>query len=357
MKLSYILVSIVFLFSVDVHAQEVIQLIGLERDSSSLSQQSYSVMYDHSNDPVFEGKYMPYQTVMVQRKGDTVKICSQNFLIVPTVKGFRYVTQSVVETPNVDEGELEFEALYKLRSTNSTPCFFDSKQKVKDLIVSENPSFQDAIDINFERISFISPNFYVTEGFDSEVHGGATWFNASEKSKLYKLNPQFAIFSNKLVDYLDRSKVNQIIIEAVKSSYGDESDIDEDYLLPWGGPINKHDNVYFTLVYQNNQVYIVPLTLINGNSARSFLVEGKPFQDKSLLDKLGIKNNLVPTAKNLEFLSPDKSTRTLIENNVIKVYDQKEGRLLLERSFPKFNKLIMSEWALGGYVDKWSAEF
>lgn len=356
----YLFVYLIFLLSMQTRSQDVIQLIGVECDNSSLSEGSYSVMYDNSNDVAFKGKYIPYQTIGVVRKGDDVKLLLQNYLIVPTAQGFKYATQSVGEEPNDTTSvdlEMEFEKHYLYRSSYTVPRFFTNKKKIQDFISSQKPSFEDAIQIHYEKISFITPNFYITEGFESEVHGGATWFNATEISKFYKLNPKLEVSSNRLPDYLDRSAVNRIIKEALKDVYGENESVNDDDLLPWAGPLGEHDEVYFTLVYLNNRVKVIPLTLLHGNSARAFLAMGEPFSDKSLLDKLKVKEYGDETKGVLEFVSPDLSTRTQIEDQKIEVYDNKDNRLLLEKTFPPFNRIVMSEWALGRFVDSWTSEF
>lgn len=340
-------------------AQSVFHLIGFEADQSSFSKESYSVMYDNRDDLDFGEIYTPYFTLGVVRKDDNVSIVKQQYLIVPTSEGFKYITQAVVEEINdTTQAVEEFELEYKYRSSTAIPRLFSKKDEIRSFIHSQKPSFEDAIVINFQKISFITPNFYITEGFESEVHGGATWFNASEISELYAINPKFKSFSNQLTQYMKRQKLNPIVINAAKDIYRDEEEgIDEEYSLPWGAPINELEDIYFTFQYENNQVNTIPLVLLHGNSARSFLLAGEPFNDPSILEKLSIKQSPSITNDKLEFISPDNSTRVLIDNNKISVYDNISRKLLLEKPIEPFQKVIMSEWALNKFTDKWASEF
>lgn len=343
-------------------AQNLIHLIGFEADNSSFSKQSYSVMYDNQNDLEFEGAYTPYFTLGIVRNDDKVSIIKQHYLIVPTSEGFKYITQEVVEekndtTQDIEEG-LEFESEYKYRSSTAAPRLFSKRDEITSFINSQKPSFEDAISIDYQKISFITPNFYITEGFESEVHGGATWFNANEVSNFYSINPKFKSLSNQLTKYLNRKRLNPIVINAAKDVYGNEDEIiDDEYLLPWGSPINQLEDIYFTFLYANNQVDIVPLILLHGNSARSFLSAGELFNDPAILEKFSIKQSPLKIENVLEFISPDNSTRVLIDNDKISVYDNVSSKLLLEKPIEPFNKIIMSEWAMNKFVDKWVNEF
>jgi len=342
-------------------AQEVMHLIGLECDDSRFSNGSYTALYNESEKETYDKVFTPYRTLGVIRQGDHVKILNQDYLIVPTYKGFVYFTQCVAEelndTTSIDE-DFEFFKQYKYSMSREFPMQFDQKDKVKEFVFSQKPIFAEALNTDFTKISFVTPDFYITEGFDSEVHGGATWFNATEFVRFNTINPKLEKISGKLTGFLDREQLNIIVIDAVLNmDYGDDQPVNEEYVLPWRGKISEHNDIFFTLVYENNQVKIIPLTLLSGNSARSFLASGKTFLNRQISDKLNIKPVNEVTGKALEFISPDGSTRTLIEDSIIKVYNHKDNKLLLENRIEPFNKLIMSEWALGKFVKKWENEF
>lgn len=342
--------------------QKVIQLIGIDVDDSSYANGSYSTMYDNTDDKAYEGRYTPYHTIAVSRDGDNVKFLRQNYLVVPTAKGFRYLTNEVTEIPNdTTENEFDFEKEYTLQSSVTKPVFFTQRKKVQDYILSLEASFVDAIHIDYEKISFITPDFYITEGFESEVHGGASWFDATEKLNFYKLNPAFSPSSNYMSDYADRKLLNQIIKDAVLSAYYDgeapEENIDEDYGMPWAGRLGDYQDVYFSFVYVNNRIKLVPYVLLNGNAHRSFIAQGDIFEDENINHKFGLKQYGEETDGLCDFVSPDESTRISIGDEKIKVYDHKSGRLLAENNFPRFHKIVMSEWALGKHVISWEKEF
>jgi hypothetical protein len=345
-----------------IYPQQVFQLIGMEGDDSSFSQGSYRVMYDDTDDKAYKGKYTPYNTFAVSRKGNEVKFFRQSYLIVPTAQGFRYVTNEVNEVPNdTTLAEMDFEKYYTLRNSVTKPKLFTSKKEIENYIHSLDVSFVDAISVDYERITFITPNFYITEGFESEVHGGAAWFDAREKCNFYKLNPGFGQSSNYLADYLERDRLNKIIIDAVKEGYSDElspgEPIDENFVMPWAGSLENYGEVYFSFIYFNNRVRVLPFVLLNGNAHRSFLAEGTLFEDEDLIKKFGIKQYGMETKALRDFISPDESTRTSIDEGKIKVYDNNTNRLLAEADFPIYRRLVMSEWALGKYVETWEKEF
>lgn len=358
-----IILSLLLLPALTSYSQQVLQLIGIEADQSDYSKDSYAVMYDNTDDEVYEGKYNPYHTIAVSRNGDEVKLLMQNYLIVPTAKGFRYITNSVKETPNdTTQAEFDFEKEYKIRESYTAPRVFKNKSEIKNYILSLDATFEDAILINYEKISFVSPDFYITEGFESEVHGGASWFNATEVSHLYKLNPDFAQSSNRLGDYISRKDLNNVIIDVVNKDYSEEDErpeepVDENFLLGWSGTIGTHDEVYFSFLHINNRIKIIPYVLLNGNSHRSFLAAGTIFEDENILYKFGLKQYGEETAALLDFVSPDGTTRIHIDEGKIKVYDTSSGKVLEEKDFPKTGRIVMSEWALGKYTERWEKEF
>ncbi|MDU1906290.1 MAG: hypothetical protein E6772_16090 [Dysgonomonas sp.] len=361
MKKLFVLIAISMLCTT-AYPQQVLQLIGIEGDDSSFSQGSYSVMYDDTDDRAYNGKYTPYNTLAVSRNGDEVKFFRQVYLIVPTALGFRYVANEVIEIPNdTTQAEMDFERFYTLRSSKTKPKFLTSKKEVENYIRSLDVSFVDAISVDYEKITFITPNFYITEGFESEVHGGAAWFDAREKCNFYKLNPKFGQSSNYLVDYLDRDKLNEIIIDAVKDVYSEEESpeepIDENFSMPWAGTLGNYEEVYFSFIHLNNRVRALPFVLLNGNAHRSFLAEGILFEDEALIKKFGIKQYGAETTALRDFVSPDGSTRTSIDDKKIKVYDNVTNKLLAETDIPFFRRIVMSEWALGKYVEAWEKEF
>ena len=345
-----------------------IHIIGLDIDRSEYAKGSYTVMYDSKGGKKTSKKYVSYRTIGVYRKGEKVKVFSLDFLLVPTVKGFKYVTQSTIEekmksyvrATKEDDYDRSFEKEYSLETSLSEPKFFNSKKAIEKFMKAHHPSFEDAISIKYEKISFIRPNFYITKGFESEVHGGATWFNATEISRLYPLSKKMKPFSNNLTKYLPRKQVNDIIKKiASDKKYIDEKCSDKT-VLPWGSSIEEHKEVYFTFSYLFNQIYLQPLVLLNGNSARSFLAKGEPKLYKDVNKKLDIKWTPLEARLLLNrygFISPDNHTQVTIDNGKIEVVDMNSNKILYQGKFPKFRKIIMSEWALGSYAQDWRDRF
>ncbi len=340
--------------------QNFIQLIGVESDDSEFSKGSYAVMYDSEFEKRENKEYSPFQTIGVYRNEDNVEIMTLDYLLTPTKKGFIYGTLEIIETKyDSIENELDIpEGTYDLSSSISRPKFFKTKESIIKFIKQQKPTFKDAIEIDFEKISFINPNFYLTTGFESTVHGGASWFNAREKVNIYPLDLKENL-SNKITNYVDKQTKNEIIINTINDmkNYTFDEDIDSNSVLPWAGSISNHDNVYYDIAFNMSGVKIIPLTLLQGNSSRSFLAKGKALEGHKMYNDLKLKKYKENTASALiSFISPDKTTKIEIVNNQLTITDIKSNSLLKKVTL-NYNKIIMSEFALDSYAQKWKTEF
>jgi len=353
-----------FLFSIQNSlSQEFFQILGLDCDNSELAKNSYAVMYDsESNSNGKIQNYFPLQSIGIYRKGDVVEIFSAKYLIIPTKKGFIYGTLSVEES-KFDASDIDFdipEGTYKLSSSITKPIFFKSKSEIQEFMNRQHPTFEDALRIDYEKISFINPNFYQTMGFESEVHGGATWFNATEKTNIYPIDWQGKI-SNKLTGYLDHKTKNDIVIQTLKKmkDYGFfEEKITPNTLLPWSNSINEHDEVFFEIDFSHEGVKVFPLTLLAGNSARSFLAKGNCIENPKIYNDLHLKKyKKGPYSEDtVSFLSPDKSTKVEIFKDKLIITDTKTGKILTQQKI-KYNRIISSEFAGKKNAKKWKEQF
>lgn len=363
---SKLLILSLFIFNIS-FGQNFIQLIGLETDNSEFSKGSYAVMYDSKSEKREHKVYCPIQTIGVYRNGDVLEIMSLNFLLVPTKQGFLYGTLEVKETPFDSSTDYSFDVpkgMYTLSRSITKPKFFRSEKSVLELIQHQKPSFKDAIDIDFEKISFINSKFYLAKGFESRVNGSASWFNAHEKIGIHPLDFQENL-SNKITHYLDNTTKNEIVLHTVSTSevcVTDEENIDSTYVLPWSNSINKHDEVYFDIDFNINGVQIIPLTALQGNSSRSFLARGKAIEEQKMYSDLKLKKykkerkSPAVTDALSTFTSPDKSTKIELFKNQLTVTDLKSNRILKRVSL-NYTKIIMSEFATGSYSKKWKTQF
>ena len=363
---SKLLILSLFIFNIS-FGQNFIQLIGLETDNSEFSKGSYAVMYDSKSEKREHKVYCPIQTIGVYRNGDVLEIMSLNFLLVPTKQGFLYGTLEVKETPFDSSTDYSFDVpkgMYTLSRSITKPKFFRSKESVLELIQHQKPTFKDAIDIDFEKISFINSKFYLAKGFESRVNGSASWFNAHEKIGIHPLDFQENL-SNKITHYLDNTTKNEIVLHTVSTSevcVTDEENIDSTYVLPWSNSINKHDEVYFDIDFNINGVQIIPLTALQGNSSRSFLARGKAIEEQKMYSDLKLKKykkerkSPAVTDALSTFTSPDKSTKIELFKNQLTVTDLKSNRILKRVSL-NYTKIIMSEFATGSYSKKWKTQF
>ncbi|WP_143569787.1 hypothetical protein [Tenacibaculum agarivorans] len=358
----YILTIILF-FSVKTFvAQEFIQLIGIESDHSEFSEGSYTVMYDSESKKKAHKKYTPYQTIGIYRNKDSVSIQSISYLLIPTKRGFLYGTTEVIEVKEDDESEEMSEMItdeYKLFSSVSKPKFFRSKKSIQSFIENHNPTFEQAIQVDFEKISFVNSKFYITRGFESIVHGGATWFNATEKVNIYALDWKGSL-SNKLTDYVSNEVKNKVVIETVSNleGYGFGDEVSAETGLPWAGTINNHNKVFYDINFGTNGIQIIPLTFLWGNSSRSFLAEGNPIKNQKMYQDLQLSKSEenIHSKEIIVFNSPDNLTRIELKNKTLIVIDSKRNKVLKKVKL-NYNKIIMSEFALGKYARKWKNEF
>jgi len=287
--------------------QNFIHLIGIESDDSEFSKGSYGAMYDSDSEKRKSKEYAPFKTIGICRNGDRIEIMSLNYLLTPTKKGFIYCTLEVIET--------------QYKSTENE-------------LQQQKPTFEDAIEIDFEKISFINSNFYLTKGFESIVHGGASWFNAIEKINIYPLDLKEKLF-NKITNYIDNSTKNKIIINTINDmkNYGFDKNINSNSILPWAGKINNHDKIYYDIDFDNNGVKIIPLTLLQGNSSRSFLAKGKAVEGQKIYHDLKLKKYKRTSNPLISFTSPDKTTKIEIVNNQITITDIKSSTVLINTVF------------------------
>jgi len=329
---------------------------------SEYSKGSYAVMYDSEVKQREKTIYVPLQTIGIYRKDDTIEIMSLDYLLIPTKKGFIYGTLEVIET-KYDSLNNDYDLpndAYELSRSITKPIFFKDKEIINKFVTQQNPTFKDAIEIDFEKISFINSNFYLTNGFESFVHGDASWFNAKEKTNIYPLDWNGDLLSNKLTNYLDNNIKNEIIINTISNmkNYGFEEDINASSILPWAGSINNHKDVYFEIDFNQYGLQITPLTLLQGNSSRSFLAKGEALEDQTTYDKLRVtkhKKN-INSDKTISFFSPDKTTKIEIFENKLIITDTKSDEILKIVKI-SYNKVVMSEFALGNYAKKWKKQF
>ncbi|SHF15999.1 hypothetical protein [Dysgonomonas macrotermitis] len=365
-----ILISLLILSLSSYTSAQEIHLFGFQADSSAYAKNSYTVLFNAEEDiPTWDGGvYEPYFTLAVVRDGEKVELLIQNYLIVPTNQGFVYITQQVDEIPNdttnIDPEEremLSFMFEYTIGTSRSLPRIFQDKQEIKHFIRSQQPEFAGAISTEYEAISFVTPDFYITEGFNSEVHGGASWFDATEKTDFIPLSSRAGGLSNYIDSLLPRRTLNEIILKAALEIYGSDiygsGESDENYQLPWGPLIKNKDDVQFTFVFANNRIKVQPLIPLNGNSHRSFLERAEFIDGKSILSRFFLKQPAVKTDKALDFVSADNTTLISISGNEVTVYDKTRNKLLLKKNIPTYNKLVMHEWATGKHTRRWIDEF
>lgn len=390
--MTHILVLLLLFFSLDIYGEKAnsVLLLGLECDDSYSGTLSYATHYEQREEKENnEAKTGPLKTWGIFRYGDSVYIKNLDHLLLPTPKGFSYGTLTIDEVVNNDTAEMilsdslretmtldeqfefDFDAEfhnsvtrnYSLVSAKTAVLFTNDQKKLPSSY--QSGSFKNAIGTEYKRISFATPHFYTIRGYNAEVHGGATWFNASEHSSIYAHNTLRPL-NNHLHSYLSRKDLNRIIIRAANKAYGNEEPFDDITKgLPWSEtPINERKDCIFDFAYIKGKLTVIALVPLNGNSARSFLqpipIDTIPqkLQKSFSLKKATPLPSVIKGSYENYFSSPNGKTTVLLQQDGIVVYDSKTGKELKREKYPnRFNKVIMAQWALGKYVSLWEKEF
>ncbi|MCH7826708.1 MAG: VCBS repeat-containing protein [Bacteroidetes bacterium] len=301
--------------------------------------------------------YAPYKTIGIYRSGNSVEIRSVNYLLIPTKKGFKYSTLNVDEsgTPSLDVS-----GLFWLDRSNIQPIFFSSKEGIKSFLRTLNPSLSEPYESDVQLFSYITPDFYTTR-LSTSGSGRMLARNKDEQIRIHYYDLDKKGISSLVTDYLSNSEKNKIVINILKKMKEYKGvNIDTDYHMDYDTnekkwiDIRSFKRVYFDFRFQNNGVYIIPYISLNDVANISYLTEGNVINNIGLYKKFKVKKAI--NDKGTIFISPDKSTKTVIDYNRISVYDNESNKLLAIYKH-HFNKVVMSEYALGKYAKKWKNEF
>lgn len=347
-----ILFMFILIFS-NIFADKSILLVGLDTHLSEFLKPNYI-----NSDKEVKDRSM--ETLAIIRNGDKITIKKKPYLIIPTNNGFKYATLEITEKKNIINSEtMEYEKQFKLESSDTKVLISKNLNNIKKILKKENIN-KKAISTHYEKISFITPNFYITSGFNSYVHGGASWINIDSFIKLNKINKYFKTNSLKAKNYLSEDLYLKYLLQIVNRFYGKSFKIDE--ALPWSTSINELKDVYVDFTYGKKGIEARVNAKLQSNSSRNTINSTVIKENKSLFNRFKIYNNF----KKYEYIQEDYLNLFISHDNIsvvalyedkIKVYDLKTEKLLFENDHGlTFNKVIMAEWAYGKYVKNWEKE-
>ncbi|MEM9005403.1 MAG: hypothetical protein AAGE59_18000 [Cyanobacteria bacterium P01_F01_bin.86] len=335
-------------------------LISFDTDTGQNSQ-GYDQFYDFTQPAQAVNTN---KTLYLTRVDDTIHLAAElEYIASPQTERFIYAGQvRYLEAPRTED-------------CFAMPCIVgfdysriwtaDSKlaiQAAKDEAIAQ---IKDSVDADFaargadaqnvtdyEKVSFITDGFYVTEGFWSQTTGGAAWFQAYEKSSVVALS------NREIPTHLrELYSPEQIAsgFQPVRDMFGDRR---------WLGEVIDYvNNSLYTLARVRGNTHVLGLIEVDGNAHRRFHAsanmgiapESIIAYDNPPLD-FDQFQNLYPAMIDL-FVSPNENTVFVLTDEAIvgiDVFSKQE--IFRENHNLSFNKVVMVEWATGRFVTRWQQE-
>ena len=354
-------------------SQPVALLLAFDTDVS-LNNQSYQKFYDHDVKE-FGPVSCQYRTLMWTRSGDSVRVTADLPLVAcPTKTRFLYAgvaghfqppkkpTQSRTDGDNSNDQDIPnfFDCLGVWMAFDSASIPREMARVQHRLAAgvcgqkTDDPDTGNLTD--HERISFVTPSMLSVRGYTSEITGGAAYFNASESHREMRLEH---LESMRLTDLVPAATVNQVFRREFTK---------QEWVPEWGGDVDVETYDFakdagFTLENHAGATYLVGLHEAAGNAERKFLAEADfgiappslaPYADSGLDFK---KFKQIDPKVITMFTSPDRSTIFVLTNDRMIVIDSQSRKELLNVEHKlKFNKIVMTEWALGANAARWEVE-
>ncbi|MGI8543113.1 MAG: hypothetical protein ACR2MD_06485 [Aridibacter sp.] len=366
-------------------------LLAFDTDTGQ-DRQSYTQFYDSNKE--FTEKNATNKTIYLTRKDDEIKLAAKlNFVASPQNDGFLYLGLArYFEVKPRDKNEhldnLENNESYegfknfgfdytRIWKTNDNTQISQAKKaiikKTKRKIDSEYKKLNSEDReyhrniTDYEKISFISDGFYITDGFWSQIRGGASWFDAHTKFEVVSLCKRN--ISNRLKDYYsekDIVKSFQKTFGKTRSGSDDAKYNDMDsFWQSWKDRLEgKYDIIpTFTLERHLAETHLTGLVLIDGNNYRSFHAEsdfGKAPKALISYDNPKIDfdkfKQIYPKLLDV-FVSPNQNTVfVLTDKKIIGIDVETKKEIYSQDHNLEFNKVIMVEWAVNDYVEEWESE-
>lgn len=351
------------------NSKSTLVLIGFDTGTTSSDKNSYGKMYDNVDSQIISN-YQPLTTVGLERAGDSINLYVAPYLIAPTVKGFKYINlinnKTKVTANSFDDSmDQETYSNYKWES-DDTRVFITSNKSDIVRTLNKTVTNEDALSTHFEKLDYLTPEFVLKTGYTSEVHSGATAFNAHEFVDLQSFANKYP---HKLNEIITNKKYISILRTVHKEIYDSDPKGDESFPWDYSGPWHKKNDGIYSLFRKHGSIHLNALIPVWGNSARSFLADydaglapksiviQKPFP-MDFRAFVALDENVLDV-----FVAPNNATVYILTKTHIHAYDTSTGNRLayydLRDLLPNgiANKVIMVEWAVGKYVSRWKDVF
>jgi len=361
-------------------------LLGFDTDDSD-DAASYAQYYD---DFEKQAKKKPTnRTLFLVREGDNLRIASSLDLIAsPQSNGWLFLGQArYFESKPRDKNEhldrlekegslqnfaFDYSRVWMTNSHQMIPVVkrqliakttSEINREYRKLPKGEREYHRNITD--YEKIGWVANGFYIADGYWSQIHGGAAWFEAREYSRLVNID------KGKLSGNLDNWISKKQIIEKYQADFDSErrnspdakfNDMDwtwNRWLTAIGG--DDTDRIpTFMIERQNARTTLIGRVLVDGNMHRSFMLSADfgdaPKKlvryDNPPIDFEKLKK-FYPTLIDI-YVSPDQSTVIALTDKefiALDVFSKREVSRIEHNVI--FNKVVMVEWATGEYVEKW----
>ncbi len=360
-------------------------LLGFDTDVSK-DADSYAQFYDYTSKQ--STKPATNRTIFLTRIFGKVAVSAElDFIASPQKNGFIFLGQSryFEPKPRVHNAYLsEFE-----RPDSTTKLFgYDYTRiwrttRISNVAAASRNTYdrtKSEIDLRFRRakekeweqnitdyqkIGYVGNGFYVRDGFWSQITGGASFFNAVELSEIVSLTN--VRVSENLDSWYSRKHIVEVFRSAFNKNHRNGKDAkynDEDALwTEWKERLQGRfdETPTFTLERMKGQTHLIGRLLVPGNAERSFMATADfgnaPKKlityDNPSLD-FGALKQLYPGLIDY-FVSPNQNTVFLLtDKELIGIDVESRSEIFRETHAIEFNKVVMVDWSVGGYVGRWA---
>lgn len=221
---------------------------------------------------------------------------------------------------------------------------------------------------DYQKIGYVGAGYYVRDGYWSRITGGASFFEAEERSKIVLLSTE------PVSDNLNRWYPRKHILEVFKSVF------EKDYRNGQDAKYNDQDAFWtlwkerlegrfdalptFTLERLEGKTHLIGRLLVPGNAYRSFMATadfGEAPKKLTTYDNPSLNfdalKELYPGLVDY-FVSPNQNTVFFLTNKELIGIDVASRSEVFRKTHDvEFDKVVMVDWSVGKHVGEWAQVF